>query len=688
MTTWTTSTGQHGENTWITESGRVVQFQDELEFPKNIHDLRKTPQGRKVLVDRGVSMKGYKRGRGDYSDIPFTERRFVSWDGEGDPEETTYFLFGNSDGKVIHAESLSTEAILDFLLKTADKDSIHFGFAFGYDANMALKDLSKNHLRILKDTQTVQWRKWRIHYIPRKWFMVTDRRTGKTVKIWDVWSFFMCSALDAWKQYGIPVSETVIKGKEERGKGYEHLDEVLQYFQEENEAYVKLVTKLRDALHAAGLFISAWHGPGAIASFSLRNHHVQLSMAHVPEEVGLASQFGYGGGRFEMFKVGRANTRVYEYDINSAYPYAISQLPDLAKGTWVHLDKPDSVARFGIYKIRFRVNPLDRRNLLRPMPFLHRDPRGLISFPCVLETWVWSPELWGKRNFPGLEILEGWEFHEYTDNRPFDWLAENYSIRKQYKREGNQAQLALKLQMNSMYGKMAQRVGWNEEKRTSPKWHQLEWAGWVTSYCRSMVFRAALESGSDLVAFETDAVFTTKKLNSLDTGDGLGQWEETVFDDFVYLQSGCRFGLQNGEWEAKYRGFDKGSLTVEQAMDCLSKPPEEWVMHGTTRRFIGFAQALHQDFSRWRKFETDQNRDLRIGGEGKRRHMPRHCRACRESALGSERFHDCSLGIPIPGNPESTRHFLPWRDGVILETQELADEHKHEEIFNEWDAPD
>jgi len=674
------SIGTRGGNTWDTTTRLIPEFED-IESNDPIlttkHELRRTVEGRKFLVTQGVSMKGYRHGgRKEYSSIPFSERRFVSWDGEGDPKQTTYYLFGNSDGVYVSAPSLSTVECLTLLIQKSDIDAIHFGFAFGYDVNMILVDLSKNHLRILREKNSVLWKRWRIEYVPRKWFLVTDRPTKKTVRIWDPWSFFMTSALNAWKQYNVNVSAELIAGKETRSnRGYDELEEDIAYWREENIAYVELLEKLRESLHAAGLYISAWHGPGAIASYSMAKHGIAKRMAKSPDDVNLASQYAYGGGRFELFKVGRANCKVYEYDINSAYPFAISLLPNLSRGRWQHVRSVSTIAKFGVYKVSFRVNPFDPiANFHRPMPFFHRDPRGGISFPCVVETWVWSPELWGKRNFPGITIQEGWEFIE-------DDETDNYEIRKRYKQEGNPAQLALKLQMNSMYGKMAQRVGWNEEKRTAPKWHQLEWAGWVTSYCRSMVYRAALYSGMDLVAFETDAIFATCSIREkLDIGTGLGQWDETVFDDFVYLQSGARFGLMsNGTWEEKYRGFDRGSIRLDDVLRVLGNDPSEWIVKGTTKRFIGFGQALHQDFSKWRRFEIDKERYLRIGGEGKRRHMAKMCRACHNGTPANETFHDAALGNPIGG--QSTKHHLPWKDETPLFTQELTDQRKHEVII-------
>lgn len=651
------------------------------------HKLRKTPEGRKKLVDNGVSMKGYRKGKGNgqYSAVPFTERRFVSWDGEGytENEHHYYMLFGNSDRDYVHSPDLSTAECLTLICEKADLDAIHFGFAFSYDVNMILKDLQKEHLRYLKENKVVNWKRWRINYLPRKWFMVTDILTHRTVRIWDTWSFFMTSAVRAWEEYGVTVSEGVLEGKKARGTN-SYLDlfpDVFDYWAEENDAYVQLMGKLRDSLHSAGLYISAWHGPGAIASYSMQKHDIDKAMAQCPVPVNEAAQYAYGGGRFELFKVGRANRTVYEYDINSAYPYAISQLPNLARGHWQYVDNPTEFRRFAVYRVSLKLNPLEHGQMNRPMPFFNRDKRGQISFPCVHDGWVWSPEIQmaTRLGVPGIQVFEGWEFVEDDEtDRPFAWVAESYHIRLLYKEAGNQAQYALKLQLNSMYGKMAQRVGWNKEKGTPPKWHQLEWAGWVTSYCRSMVFRAAMYSGNDLVAFETDAIFSTRQIDEfLQIGDALGNWSKTVYTDFIYLQSGCRFGLKNGEWKEKYRGFDKGSITLEDTLAALGKEdPRDWTVTGTTSRFIGFAQALHQNWDDWRRFKSGEPRTMRIGGEGKRKHMPRQCAACRRGIPANVGMHQCGLAVPVGG--ESHKHPLPWKEELNMD-QKAIDESRYEQ---------
>src|SRR3546814_6712081 len=69
-----------------------------------------------------------------------------------------------------------------------------------------------------------------------------------------------------------------------------------------------------------------------------------------------------------------------------------------------------------------------------------------------------------------------------------------------------------KLGPNSMYGKLAQRVGWKTDKDGNahpPMSHCLPLAGWITSKCRASLMKAIMQIPLDrLIAVETDGVYT------------------------------------------------------------------------------------------------------------------------------------------------------------------------------------
>lgn len=624
-----------------------------------------------------ASFTPYHRGRTTRDAL---DKPFVAWDGEGitpeDEEQQNYVLFGNSLGYTVKAHKLGTAECLKLIIDTEreNPDAIHVGFAFGYDVEMILCDLSIKHLKMMRGKGNVRWREYQLEYKKSKWFQVThiDPHTKQrtSARIWDVWGFFQCSFVKAIRDNigEIPELAQIEAGKSGRSQfTYDDLASgfMVEYWKLELRLTVQMMTTLRERLYAAGLVIRMWHGPGAIATYAFRTRGMAKAMDRaVSPEVNRAAQYAYAGGRFELFRIGNHEGRVYAYDIRSAYPSAIRELPNLARGRWVYNDAPsrNNLSRFGVYRLRFSSESLLSS---KPMPFFYRDPRYAIHFPNVVEGWYWTPEA-SYASFMGddVTLLEGWEFIEDDSlDRPFAWVEEVYETRAQWKRDGNASQMSLKLLLNSLYGKMAQRVGW-EHKGGPPTWHQLEWAGYVTSLTRSKMFNAMLLAyrQNALIGVETDGIFSSAPLN-LDIGPRLGQWEADEYESMVYLQSGFYFKKQGGEWSAKYRGFDRGSVTYEDTMQVL-KAWQPWngekgILAGRTTRFATMGAYLQSPYAdnlrnRW----VTLPRELSIGGDGKRIHRPNVCPQCREGISPADQMHLTTTSHPIGGM--SLPHSLPW----------------------------
>lgn len=604
------------------------------------------------------------------------DQEFIAWDGEGITPPGQYrqnfVLFGNSKGFRVVGNRLSTEECLQVILDTERNypTAIHVGFAFGYDTEMILADLEIRHLHILRSRGHVRWRGYRIEYRKGKWLQITykTKEESVTARIWDVWSFFGTSFIKAVEEYlgEIPELVQIKSGKASRGDfTYADLDShIIPYWETELVLTVKLMNSLRERLYGAGLKIRQWHGPGAIATYAMRERRVDVNMAVCPDEVSQASQYAYAGGRFELFKVGWHKGPVYAYDIRSAYPSAIAELPNLANGRWVHRPAPTEVERFGIYKIRFRSGELFSS---RPMPYFFRDENYAIHYPNVTEGWYWSPEASLAKYHPSeAEILEGWVFEHDENDKPLAWIREIYATRAEWKRAGNPSQIALKLLMNSMYGKFAQRVGW-ERFNGPPRWHQLEWAGYITSRTRAILFRAMAEAHSKggLLGVETDGIFSAVPL-SLHVGESLGEWELSTFDSMLYLQSGFYFKRDGEKWVSKYRGFDHGSITVEDAITALAKwkPWDSSISRrgsllGTTTRFTSMGTYLRMpNAEEWRNVWITGPRDLQLGSDGKRVHRPMFCPECQQQVSPADAAHTLTIHTPVGG--ASIPHSLPW----------------------------
>jgi hypothetical protein len=612
-------------------------------------------------------------------------RPFIAWDGEGwtDASDNThhYMLFGASTGDCVQGVSLSTVECLDLLISTEARhpDAFHVIFAGNYDVNMILRDVPIQSLERLKATGRCGWREYYLEYRKTKWFRV--RKGDISITVYDVFSFFACSFVKALEQYIGAEDEDVRiirEGKTQRANfTYEDIDTVRTYFQSELKYLVKLCDTLREYLLRAGIVLYRWHGPGAVASTILRKRgfrHVDCQT-----EVQRAAQYAYAGGRFEHFQIGRHKGRVWQYDIRSAYPYAISLLPELGR-QWRYTATPSlsELRPYSLYHVRYQPG-IGIRPYNFPHPLFWRAHNGAVLFPDSAEGWYWGTEVISALPFCELEVIQGWE---YDDNgkRPFSWIADMYQQRAQWKRNGEPAQLALKLAMNSIYGKLAQQVGWQIDKMGDiriPTYHQLEHAGFVTATTRAAMFAAAMQHPESIIAIETDALISTKELR-VDIGPDLGQWEASQYNGIMFVQSGVYWALEDGQWKARSRGFQRGDIDparVETWLDGIEDADHAYDVDPLVvnqKRFKTMGTSLGKP--EWRTW-VDEPRELHPGLHGgKREHHKAHCYACQRQkppSLGKA-LHQMTVAVQLfmYRDVMSTPFPLEWLGETRLEAHE------------------
>jgi hypothetical protein len=661
---------------------------------------------------RDYRKRNVNANRRSYEDKPF-----IAWDGEGwtDHQDDhrlssmsgecaggcvhNYCLFGASTGHYVREASLSTVQCLDLMLVVAAENpgAIHVGYAFKYDANMILRDLPVGRMRRLCKSKRVQWNGYHLEWIPGKWFQVS--RLGTSCRIQDIFSFFGTSfvkSLKAWKVGTDQEWKAIEAGKDSRGDfTLEQLDEfVIPYWRGELRLLVSLSDNLRDVLYSGGFHIDKWYGPGAIASHTYTSRGTKAVMAQCPDEVVEASCHAYAGGRFEGFRAGYYEGPVYSADINSAYPYALSKMPNLATGRWSHIRDQGSLSRLvreetrcGLFHVSYVLSynaMLGAKEHGLPGPLFHRGSKGQFGFPVRNEgVWVHAPEffmikeMWekyGEKFLRSYEIKEAWVFSD-DGTYPFAWVGDLYDQRAQWKREGNPAQLAAKLGLNSLYGKLAQRVGGTEGK--IPPWHQLEWAGAITSTCRAMLYEASCMDNEGLIAYETDGIYSTLPFSSLrdgDKGDALGQWKVEEYTGILFLQNGM-YWLRDGDgvWlPPKTRGIPQKHVEFDRAYEALR---DEVALEVEQSQFIGFGLADMRRGRGWRTWERN-TKTIEFGGGGKRWHRSDWCPECKRGVSLLDGLHP--LQVYVGGHGESAPHSLPWRDDRIHKIEQLKLFNEHE----------
>jgi len=273
-----------------------------------------------------------------------------------------------------------------------------------------------------------------------------------------------------------------------------------------------------------------------------------------------------------------------------------------------------------------------------------------------------------------------------------------YLKRLALKSTGDPVQMAFKLGPNSLYGKMAQRAGWDKHENKPPGSHTLPIAGWVTSYCRMRVMQLIYSCApGKMIAVETDGVFTLTSPDEIRNphlfpiGKGLGEWSVTVYDEIIYIQNGLYMARQGDEWVTlKTRGIDRrtfldsdGNNSPEVFEHYLEqcRPGERWspVQYPAGKRFLGLGAAIGRatKFIDGRNvgvmpFKADklhcswgsEERKIDANGGDKRVHIFDRCHACRDGLSANHGAHDLMIRSRArPDDFVSVPYPLPWEKG-------------------------
>jgi hypothetical protein len=175
--------------------------------------------------------------------------------------------------------------------------------------------------------------------------------------------------------------------------------------------------------------------------------------------------------------------------------------------------------------------------------------------------WIetFFPDAKAKRCIVDFTILEEWNFTPASDEKPFAFVADYYKLRASTP-PSDSLNGAIKLCLNSFYGKLAQSVGGDDDE--PPPSARPYYAAAITANCRMRLMLAALLAPYDVVMLATDGIVSTKKLEGLprvfdldveenkNKKGGLGDWEINRLGGGLFLQSGV-YVLYDADGAAK-----------------------------------------------------------------------------------------------------------------------------------------
>lgn len=603
------------------------------------------------------SGKSGKSGPSGKTKSMFEKGQFIALDGEGGEVngKHVYQLLGCSDETSIFRNSgLPSEACFEYLLRLGVKHpkGIFVIFAGSYDANLWLRDIPRSTIEQIIKQEGRGWTYYKdycIRYVQRKHFTIKRTIDKKSVTVWDVQGFFQQSFIKAIENWlpDYDKLELIKEGKRRRvAFTDEDTDFVKEYNQAELDALVLIMERLRNGLKEMGLAISRWDGAGAVAVAMNKKHDTKAHYASLPYEVEIAARHAYFGGRIEIGKIGRHVGKVYHYDINSAYPAIQRNLPALAGGEWVKSkidvrELPDDTLVVSHVKWSNITN-----TAFCPFPYRSAAQRKVL-FPEAGENWIWRSELAAalkirdeRYEYWNIDVIESWVFVPAVNDKPFAWIDTDYERRQTILALSNHTgvpngeEKVIKLGLNSLYGKCAQKVGYNIETGRIPPYHNLAYAGHITAATRAALWSAAMQQPDDTLAMCTDGIYTTKPL-VLDCPKKkvLGKWEEQTHDEMIMIQAGVYFYRDGEKWSSFSRGFDK-MTTQADMLETIDKVTTAWKqnrdhVYMPCTRFITLKSAMVSNkwwerWCSWHESVTDdgiKGRLLTITPEGTKREL-------------------------------------------------------------------
>lgn len=470
-------------------------------------------------------------------------------------------------------------------------------------------------------------------FMPRM-HSVSSGRDSAVVSGWlyicDTGPFWQTSFLNVidpkgWPDGTAPCTDveysTIEHGKRDRGHVYEYGED--SYFADmqmynvlENEVLARVTTRLNEGFMNDTIPIKIpkadWYGPGRAAQLWMDMLHARIadpaaveynkyvarskskdtfSQLERQSEKGLlnadvymsmptwaydAARASYYGGWFEQMVHGHCGN-VWEYDINSAYPFIIASLPclhttDGHNGVYTQgrgdSDFPTSGQYTLVYGTVTGSNPY-----IGAMP--HRTRHGSILRPHVTKGWYWLHEIEAATRAGLIDSVDVEEWISYLPcecTPPFD--PDDIGIRRMYQMrldvgKNSPQGKAAKLVYNSAYGKTAQSIG-------SPKYSNPFYASLITAGCRTLILDAIAShpgGASAVTMVATDGIYFTSRHRLLPLSPStLGQWDETFKPGMTQLMPGVywdddtrdRIGLGQSP-KLKSRGINAKDLAKEIA---------------------------------------------------------------------------------------------------------------------------
>jgi len=476
-----------------------------------------------------------------------------------------------SDDAVIEVKSF--QDVLDFLTQRRFTRSLNTFYNLQFDAECLLK-WDKDVTRGVAESGESFYDTTRIRYIKGKLLRIAELtghgRDGKekrrTYTFYDAAQFYRLTLANAAQQY--LGKSAMVAMKEDRARLFQlhKMPEIMSYCQNDALLTKELTDRLVISLRAVDLETKRLTSSGQLSQiYALQNSDIPKSIT-LPRRIADMYWEAFHGGWFDTYKKG--TMPAWSYDIKSAYPFYLSQLPDVSKGDWY--PRLDEAAEMGVIKVLVTKSPRD----CLPLAFTGMGCSTYFYIDEPVEYYMTYTEFFQLEQDFGLEPLEFYAFSSHgTPVYPYKTLVDKLFTRKEALRGDDHAYRTAKELINSLYGKTC------EKRKEKGKWRTGRlfnpcYATETTARTRMQIYKDFHASREDLISVATDGVFTTHPIN-VPTGINLGDWSpELTGQDFTIIQTGI---YESKGGKTKARGLMKVKSLREKLDSQSTKISIDWV---------------------------------------------------------------------------------------------------------------
>lgn len=462
----------------------------------------------------------------------------------------------------------------------------NFCFNLDYDLRAMLAFLPHGTIEELWLTGQSIINNTNLTYIPNKYFSL--QRDRHKIEMFDLMQFYTESLDSAAKFYLKSRKHKIDANRIESDISYvlRNWEPIVEYCIQDARLTKQLADMNQEHFERFGVRSNKWYSPAYISEQYFLEH-TQFPTMHFIEPQRYA-YYAYAGGRFEVFKRGYSE-QVYKYDISSAYPFIIRDLPDLDSGEWHLLDKYDESADLAFLKIIVRSHD----DYIQP---LHYKNGSLVIYPRAdtHQRIVTKSEYELIREFDLADtaLIDGWHFYNTFGRRPFKNIQDIYDRRCDLKERKDPQERVLKVAMNSIYGKTIQvnPLRDDEIKHRVGNLFIPAYASVITADTRVRLLRECLEHDLTPVAFFTDAIVLEDKCSL--GGEGLGSWGIEDRGEAVFLGSGVYSIRDKGKVHTRMRGFrSKSKLDL---FELLNRNSSKSYIPLTNLRPVTMGEFVHR----------------------------------------------------------------------------------------------